>query len=299
MATVTSAMVQELYTDIVADIKSFVDDATLLNNPQFMMAMFDIAGSAGNTVRVPVQNAFTDAGEIQPGNSIISVGGEYAYNPTSVDISMKKFGVGTDIYEDALEDGGIALVRSQLLNGLAGGLAQAIDKDGFATLTAAGTQDGNASITGKATIVMSPQSLAMASKRQPTVKTWFDPDTDSHQFRATSRTGFAAVPNGTSVGVRLVDCEDVVGTGTVSLADYAKAVANLRAGNHPTMQSGFYAGFINPTAEFALASELNGLAGTTGTVGDLSDLGNQALVSALVGQAVGIAFARTNNLTAA
>ena len=304
MATpTTSTLIQELYTDVVADIKNFVDDATLLTNPQFMMNMYNLEGSAGNTVRVPLQNAFTDAASITPGQSIIGDGAEYSYNPTEVDITMTKYGVGSDIYEDALEDGGIDVVRNQLLLGLSGGIAQAVDTAGFATMitaaNVAGNQDGNSSVTGAGTaacVVMSPMALAAAQKRQPTVKMWFDPDTDKHEFRATTRFGWAALPNGSSTGIRILNDSATVGSAALTLADFAKSVAQLRAGNHATMASGFYAGFVNPAVEFALASELSGVAASSGSVGDLSDLGNSSLVNALIGQAVGIAFARTNNL---
>ncbi len=69
MAT-TSTTVQELYTDIVADLQVYFSDAVLLPNSQFVMNSFNISGSAGNTVRVPITNTYTDAGSVSAGASI-------------------------------------------------------------------------------------------------------------------------------------------------------------------------------------------------------------------------------------
>ena len=299
MALTTSTLVQQLYTDVLADIALFTADATLLTNPQFVGSMMNIEGISGNTVRIPTQTAWSSAGQVGEGNSIIQAN-DYSYDPGAVNVTMKKFGSGSDVTEESLEDGGIDLVRSQLLSGLSGALAQAIDEDGFATLYAGATETANvAAGAGTHNLVVSPMSVAMANKRDPKVTMFYDVDTDKHLFRASTRAGWAVVPNGAAgdVGVRSVKDESTVGSGAATLADFAKAVAQLRAANHTTMQNGFYAGFICPATELAIAQQLTSIAATSGTVGDLSAIGNGVLASSVIGQAVGISFNRTNNLT--
>jgi len=302
MAT-TSTSVQELYTDVVADLKAYVADAVLLPNSQFVMASFQIAGSSGNTVRVPITNTYTNAAAVTAGNSI-KTAAEHDFDPGEVDITMSKFGVGSDVHEEGLEDGGIAVVRQALLDSLSGGIAQAIDINGFETLRDAGgnssvNQDGNATLSGSGNvtnIVMSPMSFCYGEKRAPVVKMWYNPDTDLHEFRATTRAGFAALWNGASTeyGIRKLNDVAAIGSGALTLNDFAKSVANLRAGNHVTMGNGFYAAFIAPSTELAVASQLNSV--TQAAIGDLSAVGNRALLTGLIGQAAGIEFFRSNNL---
>jgi hypothetical protein len=302
MAT-TSTTVSELYTDIVSNLKIFVDDAVLLPNSQFLMTSFDIAGSSGNTVRVPITNSFTTAAAVTAGNSIRAAANS-ELDPGEVDISLSKFGVGSNVHEEALEDGGIAVVRQALLDRLSGGIASALDVNGFETLRDAGgnstvNQDGNASLSGagnKTNIVMDPSAMAYAVKRAPTVRTWYNPDTDIHEFRASVRAGFAALWNGVSTdyGIRKLNDVDTIGSGALTLSDFAKSVANLRSGNYAGMPSGMYAAFISAATEYSVASQLNSV--TQSSIGDLSTIGNRALLTGLIGQASGCEFYRTNNL---
>jgi hypothetical protein len=217
---------------------------------------------------------------------------------------MTKYGVGSDVHEEALEDGGLAVVRQALLDRLSGGLAQAVDVAGFEALRDAGAnssvnQDGNASLSGAGNhvnIVMSPSALGYAAKREPQVRMWYNPDTDVHEFRASTRAGFAAIWNGvnTEFGIRKLNDVSTIGSGQLTLGDFAKSVANLRSGNHPTMGSGMYAGFIAPATEYSVASQLNSV--TQSSIGDLSAIGNRALLTGLIGQAAGVEFFRSNNL---
>jgi hypothetical protein len=302
MAT-TSTFVQELYTDIVADLQIYFSDAVLLPNSQFVLNSFNIAGSSGNTVRVPITNTYTDAGSVTAGSSIKDAANSI-FNPGEVDISMTKYGVGSDVHEEALEDGGLAVVRQALLDRLSGGLAQAVDVAGFEALRDAGAnssvnQDGNASLSGAGNhvnIVMSPSALGYAAKREPQVRMWYNPDTDVHEFRASTRAGFAAIWNGvnTEFGIRKLNDVSTIGSGQLTLGDFAKSVANLRSGNHPNMGSGMYAGFIAPATEYSVASQLNSV--TQSSIGDLSAIGNRALLTGLIGQAAGVEFFRSNNL---
>ena len=103
MALTTSTLVQQLYTDVLADIALFTADATLLTNPQFVGSMMNIEGTSGNTVRIPTQTAWSSAGQVGEGNSILAAN-DYSYNPGAVNVTMKKFGSGSDVTEESLED---------------------------------------------------------------------------------------------------------------------------------------------------------------------------------------------------
>ena len=98
MAT-TSTTVDALYTDIVSELAIYFADATLIDNPQFMTNKFDIQGSSGNTVRVPITNTWTDAGVVSTeGGSIIGAA-DSILDPGEVDVTMTKYGVGSNVRE--------------------------------------------------------------------------------------------------------------------------------------------------------------------------------------------------------
>lgn len=302
MAT-TSTTVQELYTDVVSDLQVFYADAVLIDNSQFLLNRFDISGESGATVRVPVTNSYTDAAVVGEGNSIIATASDF--DPISVDIVISKYGVGSNVNEESLEDAGVAQVRSALLTRLSSGLAQAVDVAGFSEAASAGgnsnvNQDGNASLSGAGNavnLVMDRSALGMAIKRQPSTAIWYDPDLDLHQFRSSIRVGFKAIPNGnaSTFGIRKLNDSTTIGSGALTLGDFAKSVANLRSGNFPGLNgTGIYAAFICPATEYSVASQLNSV--TQATIGDLSDVGNRALLSGLIGQAASCEFYRSNNL---
>lgn len=302
MAT-TSTTVQELYTDVVSDLQVFYSDAVLIDNSQFLLNRFDISGESGATVRVPVTNSYTDAAVVGEGNSIIATTSDF--DPISVDITISKYGVGSNVNEESLEDAGVTQVRSALLTRLSSGLAQAVDVAGFSEAASAGgnstiNQDGNASLSGAGNavnLVMDRSALGMAIKRQPSTAIWYDPDLDLHQFRSSIRVGFKAIPNGdaTTFGIRKLNDVSTIGSGQLTLGDFAKSVANLRSGNFPGVNgSGIYAAFIQPSTEYSVSSQLNSV--TQSTIGDLSDIGNRALLTGLIGQAASCEFYRSNNL---
>ena len=302
MAT-TSTTVQELYTDVVGDLQVFYQDAVLIDNSQFLLNRFDISGESGATVRVPVTNSYTDAAVVGEGNSIIATTSNF--DPISVDIVISKYGVGSNVNEEALEDAGVTQVRSALLTRLSSGLAQAVDVAGFSEAASAGgnstiNQDGNASLSGAGNavnLVMDRSALGMAIKRQPSTAIWYDPDLDLHQFRSSIRVGFKAIPNGdaSTFGIRKLNDVSTIGSGQLTLGDFAKSVSHLRSGNFPGVNgSGIYAAFIQPATEYSVASQLNSV--TQATIGDLSDVGNRALLSGLIGQAASCEFYRSNNL---
>ena len=262
----------------------------------FIQTQFNIENTAGNTVQIPLVNSWTDASEVSAGASIASANTD-DFNPTSVNLILTKKGKATDVQAEALEDGGLAVVQSQVLTRLSRGLAQATDTAGFTAMKTAFNNSGRTAVyaTYEANMVVSPEAFAYAIKRQPQVNMWYNPDTDTHQFRATIRDGWAGLR---ATFGRNVLSNGVVGDATsntiADLGHFAKAVAALRAANAPTMSNGLYAAFIGPATENALLSQLGSV--TAATIPQLSNIGNQALQSGAIGVAVGCMFFRTNNL---
>ena len=293
MATTTTG-VAELYAEIVADLQAYYDDAVLLPNQQFIMNTFDISGTSGNTIKVPLMNATVDGATVGEGNSILSAATS-DFNPTSVSIAIVKRGVGTNVTEESLEDGGMAVVRNAVLTRLSQGLAQATDVAGFAELkasvTGTDTGEGGANSDFTTNFVISPDCLGYGTKRAPTVNMFSDPDLDQHQFRATTRNGFKVVRPTFGVPVTALAA---TGTAVANLTAISSAVAALRAANAPTMANGLFIAFVDPSLELSIASQLNSV--TQGAIGDLSIIGNRALLSGIIGQAAGCEFYRTNNL---
>lgn len=299
----TKTMVQELYSDIVADLQPYYDDAVLLPNPQLIQTQFNIAGTAGNTINVPLTNEYTNAGDVGEGNSILSGGGaagnvsnEDDFDPTSVTLLMTKRGTGTNVTEESLEDGGLAVVRNAVLTRLSAGLAGATDTAGFAEMKAnfAATDYGVAGANSDFTtnFVFSPEAIAYGSKREPSVTMFYDNDLDLHQFRGSIRNGYKVMRP--TFGAR-VTSERVIGAQTAaSLTNIAKAVAALRAANAASDISGLYAAVIDSSLEYSIASQLNSV--TQAAIGDLSVIGNRALLTGLIGQAAGVSFYRSNSL---
>lgn len=283
MAT-SSTGIQQLYDAIIADLVPFYMDSVLLPNPQLILNSVNIAGSAGDTVRFPLTNTYGVATDVSEGGNISTTSD---FTPTSANITVQKRGIGTDVYEEAFEDGGLALVQNAVITRLASGLALATDKAGFleanSSFTLADTGEGSAnSTTHSVSFVMSPEALGFAAKREPTVKMWFDPNTDTHQVRATVRNGFTTLRG--NFGNRIT-ANKTVGSATANIVAVAKAVAQLRAENAPTMAGGQYVAVISPALEYEINEQIS-LAGGS-AIGSLSDVGNRALLEGIVGQAAG------------
>lgn len=313
MATTTGG-IQELYEDVVADLMPFYDNAVLLPNPSIIMNTFNISGSLGNTVRVPKMNAYGVANvSIADNASILTAQGTQGdFDPTSVSITVLKRGAGTLVSEESLEDGGLAVVRNAVITRLSRALAQSTDIAGFRiAFTGAETaltdianvsgigMDGYAAgaLTGAdLSLVMSPEALAYAVKREPTIKMFNDVDTDNYQMVATVRNGFVRVYADQIRGIAASNSTSAAANISASLDQFSTSVANLRAANAPTDAAGFYTAVVTPVHELALAKQLNQVGISTGAVGALSDVGNQALLDGLIGQAVGCRFFRSNNL---
>lgn len=313
MATSTS-QIQELYEDVIADLMPFYDNAVLLPNPAIIMNNFNISGMSGNQVRVPLMNAYGTANvSVADNTSILTAQGTVNdFNPTAVLLEVKKRGAGTLISSESLEDGGAALVRQAVLTRLSRSLAQSTDIAGFrvaltgseaaitdlANINVANDGYSAATLPAGADVglVMSPEALAYAVKREPVVKMFNDIDTDNYQMVATVRNGFVRVYTDQ---IRAIATSNIIGAAaniSATLDQFSSAVANLRAANAPTDAAGFYIAVVTPAQELALAKQLNSVGISTGAVGALSDLGNQALLDGLIGQAVGARFFRSNNL---
>ena len=292
----TSVSVEQLYADIIADLQPYYDDAVLLPNPQLISTQFNIAGTSGNQINVPLTDTFVNAGDVAEGDSIIAT--PSPFTPTSANITIQKRGVGTNVTGEALEDGGMAVVRNAVLTRLSGGLAGATDAAGFAEMKAGFTN--NYGVTGAnvdftTNFVFSPEALAYGAKREPIVTMFYDNDLDKHQFRGTVRNGFKTLRP--LFGARVIS-EKVIGAQTAaSLTNISKAVAALRAQNAPGMLNGAYIAIIDSSLEYSIASQLNSV--TTSAIGDLSDIGNRALLTGLIGQAAGCEFYRSNSLPTA
>lgn len=293
-----SADVSALYSDIVGSLVPYYEDQVLLPNASFLRNFYDISGdSSGNTIKIPLVNAYTNGQTVADGASIKAVtAAQNDLTPTSVDLTMSKKASWTDISQEAIEDGSESLVRNQVVARLAGGIAQAIDIDGFAEAAGSGATDyGQAGASGtvlERNIVMGPDSLAYGVRRNPTVNAFYDNDKDTHNFRATVRAGFKALA-ANRFGIVSSNSSIASSTHVTSLDEFQQAVSNLRSVNTPAMDGSMYAAFIGPATEYTLVKELNGVGAS---IPSLSDLGNQALLSALLGSAVGCMFMRTNNL---
>jgi len=316
MAT-TSSTIAELYSDIVADLIPYYDNYVLLPNPALILNTFDITGSSGNAIKIPLTNSWTAGITVGEGNAIISGNAVKDFDPTSVTLSVSKRGAGSFVTEESLEDGGYAVVRQALLTRLSRAIAQATDVAGFnfmvsgaeAALTdisgiSGVTNDGLANTaltTADLAVVFSPEAMAYGIKRNPVLKMFNDVDKDQYEMVATVRNGFARPRPGF---IRVIAASNAINEATAnlrcSLSMVSTSVANLRKVNAPTDASGFYMVALSAAHEYHLAAELNGVGGlSTGAIGDLSVLGNQALLDGLIGQAVGCRFFRSNNVPSA
>jgi len=295
MAGTTSTGIEQLYADIVADLIPYYMDSVLLPNQDIILNSYQIAGQSGDTLRIPVTTAYDVATVVTEGASIIGTGTQSNVAPTAANITVAKYGVATNVTEEALEDGGLDTVRNAVLNRFSGGLANAVDTAGLKVAALGGsltdTGAGSSANTHKINLVMSPEALAYAAKREPVVKMWFNPNSDSHEMRGTVRAGFGVLRSGF---INPITCNKTIGSGDANITAVAKAVAQLRGQNAPTMGTGQFVSVIDPSFEFAIQDQILNLGGTG--LGSLSEVGNRALLQGLIGQAAGVTFFRSNSL---
>ncbi len=310
--TTNSTAINDLYADVVADLIPFYDNMVLLPNQALILNSYNISGTAGDTVKIPTHDAYTAGATVGEGSQIITGASESDFATSAASITVVKRGAGSFVTEESLEDGGIATVRTAVTTQLSRAIAQSTDIAGFrvaltngetaltdisdVTVTTVGPAAG--ALTGAdVAVVMSPEAMGYAMKREPTLKMFNDVDRDRHDMVATVRNGFVQVRPGFINGVV---SSNVVAEATAaircSLDDISQAVTNLRTANAPTDASGFYIACVTPAQEYHLASQLNNVSVASGAIGDLSVIGNGALLDGLIGQAVGCRFFRSNNL---
>lgn len=299
MSATTSTNVEQLYADIVQDLVPYYMDAVLLPNQQIILNSLNVSGSTGDQVRFPLMNTYDNAVTITEGASIINTAGaESNLIPTAANVTFAKRGLGVDVTEESLEDGGFDMVRNGVLSRLSGGIAQATDVAGLAQAKTSftnndGVTGANAAFTQS--FVMSPEAMAYAAKREPVVKVWYNPNKDLHEFRATVRNGFTALR--ANFG-RTIISNALGGTqAEANVQAIATSVANLRSVNAPVGADGMYIGIIDPGLELAINKQIAGVGGTT--ISSLSDLGNNALRNAALAMVSGATLYRSNNLPTA
>ena len=298
----TSTTVAQLYTDLVADLVPYFMNATLLPNSALIRNSINMVGETGGTVRFPITNSYTNAADVGEGNSIVAAASS-TLQPTSANISLQKRGVGSNVTLEALSDGGYDLVYRSTLQRLGGGLAQATDIAGFLALADGTTAEvGTDSDLNTSTnnMIFSPDAMGYAVKDEgPMVETWYDVDTQTHQFRGSIRDGYALIKP--EFACRMTGLNAIgsnISTIGFDISSVALGTTTLRVQNAPTLDNGNYIAAVDPAAEFAINEQV-ALAGGGAAIGSLSDIGNRAFYDGLVGQAVGCAFFRTNNLPAA
>ena len=319
MATDSSG-IGALYTAVVQDLVAYYDNAVLLPNPALISNSFNIAGSSGDSVKVPLTDAWTTAGSgLGEQSNVILDGGDQSFTSTAVTLQASKRGAGTQVSEEALEDGQFDVVRNAVLTRLSRSIAQATDQAGFKTMlnnTETVPGDGSeltgtganielvnqATINGAATgnidvnVVFSPEAMAYMSKREPMVKMQEDVEFDRYIMTGTLRNAFGQLRPGFIKGVASL-AGSYADANNVNLTDFAQAVAKLRDGNAPADDSGFYYAAVTPGAELVLSNELNNVGGTgTSSIGSLSDIGNRVLLESVISEAIGIRWVRSNNL---
>jgi hypothetical protein len=295
----TTTTIQQMLSNIVADLVPYYMDAVLLPNQQIIANQMNVAGVSGDQVRFPITNSYTVAADVAEGASIEGAA-QSNLTPTAANVSFQKRGVGVNVTEESLEDGGFSMVQQATLTRLAGGLAEATD---IAGLVAAQTGFTNAPIGETGTtgfndnIVMSPEGMAFVSKREPSISTWYNPNKDLHEFRGTVRNGFTTLR--ANFGQTIVANATIgnANSAVVNVKQIAQSTALLRGASAPTGADGSYVAIISPAYEFAINEALAQVGGST--IGSLSDLGNNALRNALVDMLAGATIYRSNNLPVA
>jgi len=315
MAAVGTTTLTSLYEDIVADLIPYYDNAVLLPNPSLIVNSYNLEGSVGNQVKIPVTDAWGSGNSSVGENTAIIANAEENFAPSNVILSVNKRGAGSKVSNESLEDvpGTVATATTTRL---ARAIAQGTDIAGFrvmlsgsetaltdiANISASVVNDGHTNAvldgsTNELAMVFSPEAGGYASKRTPTVKMFEDIDTDAVEFVATVRNGFAQIK---PTYIRTVASGGIGANvaASASLDFFATSIANLRALNAPTDATGFYMACITAGQELQLSKELNGVGGiSSGSIGSVAQMAaNDALMQGLVSVAIGARFIRSNNL---
>lgn len=315
MSSTTSTSIGALFTAVTTDLVPFYSSAVLLPNQALITNSINIAGGAGDTVKFPTQDSFNVGVNITENTSVLTAG-ENPLDATAVSVSAQKRGSGTYVTEESLEDGQFEIIRGAVVSQLSSAAASATDIAGFKVFTnntevaptnanlligTGGTIDclnratvGADGGTIDINIVFSNQSMGYMEKRSITASMQEDVLYDRYVMTGTVRNGFGKLRADHMVAVGSIS-GSTASADNATLVDFAGAVANLRAANAPADSSGFYYAAITPQVEYLLSSYINGVNGAS-NIGSLSDIGNRALLEAVVSEAIGIRWLRTNNL---
>jgi len=289
-----SDTIEQMYADIVQDLVPYYLDKTLLQNSALIRAQIHVEGQGGGQIRIPVANLPTPAASVSEGASILAAANSNL-TPTAANITFQKRGVASDVTEEAVEDGLYDHVVGATLERLAGTLAVATDSAGTAAMKTGFTN--NDGVTGanasfKQSFIMSPEAMAFGSARVPTMKVWYNPNKDLHEFRGTTRNGFTVLRS--EFGRTIKSSSLGGGQDEANVVAIATSVANLRDNNAPVGADGNYVGVIDAGFELALNKQIAGVGGST--IGALSDIGNNALRNAFASVLAGCTLYRSNLL---
>lgn len=275
------------------NIKDYLDK-TLLQNSALIRSQINVEGQGGGQIRIPVANLPTAAASVSEGASILAAANSNL-TPTAANITFQKRGVASDVTQESIEDGLYDHVVGATLERLAGTLAVATDSAGTSAMKTGFTN--NDGVTGanasfKQSFVMSPEAMAFGSARVPTVKVWYSPNKDLHEFRGTTRNGFAVLRS--EFGRTIKSSSLGGGQAEANVIAIATSCSHLRDNNAPVGADGNYVAVIDSGFELALNKQLAN-AGST-TIGALSDIGNNALRNAMVAVLAGATLYRSNLL---
>lgn len=289
-----SDTIAQMYADIVQDLVPYYLDKTLLQNSAIIRMQLNVEGQGGGQIRIPVADAPVAAATVNEGTSILAVSNS-DLTPTAANITFAKRGSASDVTQEAVEDGLFDHVVGATLDRLSGVLATGTDSAGTALMKTSftnndGVTGANAAFTQS--FIMSPNAMAFGMARTPTVNTWFNPNLDLHEFRATTRNGFAVLDARFGRTIK----SNVLGgsQAEANVQAVATSVANLRSVNAPVGADGNYVGVIDAGLELAINKQIAGVGGST--VGALSDIGNNALRNAFASVLAGCTLYRSNLL---
>ena len=308
-----SGNISALFTAVTTDLIPFYESAVLLPNQALITNSINIEGGAGDSVQFPTQNSFNIGTTIVEGNDVLAA--ENPFAATAVTITAKKRGSGTYVTVESLEDGQMDVVRGAVVSQLSSAAASATDIAGFKTFinntevaptnanVLVGT-DGNILLTNATVgadggtidlnVVFSNSAMGYMSKRNITASMEHDVQYDRYIMTGTVRNAFKKLRENHMLAVGSI-AGSTASADNATLVDFASAVSTLRANNAQPDASGFYYAAITPQVEYLLSSYINGVSGA-GNIGALSDIGNSALLRAVISEAIGLRWLRTNNL---
>ena len=265
--SVGTTNVANLYAEIVSGLVPSYENRVLLPNPSLISYIYNLEGSVGNQIKIPVTNPYGVANvSIGDNASIVTAAGTNSdFGPSNVILDVSKRGTASVVSTESLEDAGISTVAGATIERIAGSLATSTDVAGFRVM-----------LSGAETAMTNLTDIDVAMD------------------------GLAAAADVGACEAAVVFSRDAMAMATsqASLDQFSTSVANLRNLNAGTDSMGFFNAIITPAQELALAKQLNGVGGiSSGSIGSVSqELANDALLNNLLTYALGLRFVRSNNL---